>query len=237
MYQGFLREPGGKIRRIHPKGATYTDVESINDGGVVTGFYSGTKNVYHGFVRAADGTVTTFDPPGAFTGPYPTSAGQENAVTINPEGTIAGWYSDTSNVTHAFVRDKNGVITTIDAPGAGTLAGQGTVSGGINPKGVITGSYIDANSVNYGFVRDKNGVIATVDTPGAGTSAGQGTSPIGINSPGVTTGWYADGNNVNLDREARLLSENQMRFNLASVLVRGRLKSVQEAITGGGSQS
>jgi flagellar basal-body rod protein FlgB len=42
-----------------------------------------------------------------------------------------------------------------------------------------------------------------------------------------------DGNNVNLDREARLLAENQMRFNLASVLVRGQLKSVQEAIQGG----
>jgi flagellar basal-body rod protein FlgB len=44
-----------------------------------------------------------------------------------------------------------------------------------------------------------------------------------------------DGNNVNLDREARLLAENQMRFNLASVLVKSQLKTVQEAIQGGGT--
>jgi flagellar basal-body rod protein FlgB len=39
-----------------------------------------------------------------------------------------------------------------------------------------------------------------------------------------------DGNNVNIDREARMLAENAMRFNLATVLVRGQLKSVRDAI-------
>jgi len=46
-----------------------------------------------------------------------------------------------------------------------------------------------------------------------------------------------DGNNVNIDREARMLSENQMRFNLASVLVKGQLKTVLEAIQGGSGSS
>ena len=44
-------------------------------------------------------------------------------------------------------------------------------------------------------------------------------------------------NNVSIDREARLLSENQMRFNLASALVKGELKTVLEAIQGGGGSS
>ncbi len=45
----------------------------------------------------------------------------------------------------------------------------------------------------------------------------------------------ADGNNVDLDREARLLSENAIRFSVASNLLRGQLKNIRLAITGGGS--
>lgn len=47
----------------------------------------------------------------------------------------------------------------------------------------------------------------------------------------------ADGNNVDLDREARLLSENAIRFSVASNLLRDQLKSIRLAITGGGSSS
>ena len=83
--------------------------------------------------------------------------------------------------------------------------------------------------------------IANADTPGYKTqdidfqfefmSLTKGEHPQTIQPEGLTE--KPDGNNVNLDREARLLSENQMRFNLASVLVKGQLKAVQEAITGG----
>lgn len=47
-----------------------------------------------------------------------------------------------------------------------------------------------------------------------------------------TPGLYEkpDGNNVSVDREARLLAENTIRFNLASTLVRGKLESVRKAI-------
>jgi flagellar basal-body rod protein FlgB len=44
-----------------------------------------------------------------------------------------------------------------------------------------------------------------------------------------------DGNNVNLDREARLLAENAMRFNLASSLMRQQIKLVKDAIQEGKS--
>jgi flagellar basal-body rod protein FlgB len=44
-----------------------------------------------------------------------------------------------------------------------------------------------------------------------------------------------DGNNVSIDREARLLSENTMKFNLATQMVRGELKSVRSAIEEGRS--
>ena len=79
-------------------------------------------NVYHGFVRAADGTITTFDIPGAGTGAFQgTFPGG-----INPAGTIPGTYTDSSGVNHGFVRARDGTVTTFDIPDAGTGSGQGT---------------------------------------------------------------------------------------------------------------
>lgn len=39
-----------------------------------------------------------------------------------------------------------------------------------------------------------------------------------------------DGNNVNIDRESRLLSENDLRFSIATNLLRSRLKTLRSAI-------
>lgn len=42
-----------------------------------------------------------------------------------------------------------------------------------------------------------------------------------------------DGNNVSLDREARLLSENALRFNVAANLLRVQIQSLRSAIKEG----
>jgi flagellar basal-body rod protein FlgB len=42
-----------------------------------------------------------------------------------------------------------------------------------------------------------------------------------------------DGNNVDLDREARLLAENALRFNMATNFLRSQLKDLHMAIQGG----
>ena len=42
-----------------------------------------------------------------------------------------------------------------------------------------------------------------------------------------------DGNNVSLDREARLLSENALRFQLASQLMKAQIRQVRSAIQEG----
>ena len=42
-----------------------------------------------------------------------------------------------------------------------------------------------------------------------------------------------DGNNVNLDREARLLAENSLRFSIASGFARSDLASIRSAIQDG----
>jgi len=42
-----------------------------------------------------------------------------------------------------------------------------------------------------------------------------------------------DGNNVDMDREARLLAENTLRFSIASSLARSELRSIRSAIEEG----
>src|SRR5438094_4728347 len=83
-------------------------------------------------------TITTFDAPGAGTGP-----GQGTLpFAINPAGTVIGYYVDASDARHGFLRTRNGNITTFDAPGAGTGAGQGTVAVSINPEAAVAGRYV-----------------------------------------------------------------------------------------------
>lgn len=107
----------------------------------------------------------------------------------------------------------------------------------------VTGNlerYMDLLSARQKLVASN---IANADTPGYKTqdidfqsefmSLAGGQSPQTIHTEGLKE--KPDGNNVNIDREARMLSENQMRFNMASALVRGNIKTIQEAITGGGS--
>jgi len=80
--------------------------------------------------------------------------------------------------------------------------------------------------------------IANADTPGYRTKDIDfraefdrqigGPSPSTIEPKGLNV--KPDGNNVDLDREARLLSENALRFSVASSFARSELSSVKTAI-------
>ncbi|HMF77663.1 MAG TPA: flagellar basal body protein [Bryobacteraceae bacterium] len=85
--------------------------------------------------------------------------------------------------------------------------------------------------------------IANADTPGYKTkgldfaselrqaqAAQSNAAPAISDIPGLRV--KEDGNNVDLDREARLLSENGLRFSVASNLVRTQLKCIRSAIQG-----
>jgi hypothetical protein len=98
--------------------------------------------------RARDGSIITFDVPGAGTGAFQGTLPQ----SIGPAGAIAGYYIDASNVSHGFVRASDGAITTLDAPGAGTGSGQGTVLYTSNPRGAIAGFYVDSSYVSHWFL-------------------------------------------------------------------------------------
>ena len=206
---GFLRAPDGSITTFDAPGAGTgsgpggfigdsnpgTQAESINPAGAIAGQYRDASNVYHGFLRASDGTFTTFDAPGAGTDPF------QGTITasfsgLNPAGAIVGWYVDASNVNHGYVRARDGTFTTFEAPGAGTDSGQGTILDSINPAGATTGYYFDASNVSHGLLRTSDGAITTFEAPGAGTGPGQGTFGGNINPAGAIAGSYIDASNV-----------------------------------------
>lgn len=90
--------------------------------------------------------------------------------------------------------------------------------------------------------------IANADTPGYHTrdldfqselqrqiqgSAGNSTRPRPVLHEVSGLPVRNDGNNVSLDREARLLAENALRFNVASNLLRSQIRMVKSAIDEG----
>jgi hypothetical protein len=104
---------------------------------------------YRAFLRARDGSYTTFDAVPSPTSPCCTWT---FGVAINLEGAVAGYDNDYDSVNHGFVRWRNGTVTLLDAPGAGTGSGQGTWAISINPFGLVAGQFADANGVFHGFV-------------------------------------------------------------------------------------
>ncbi|MGD0001682.1 MAG: flagellar basal body protein [Bryobacteraceae bacterium] len=100
--------------------------------------------------------------------------------------------------------------------------------------------YLDLLSARQTLVASN---VANIDTPGYRTrdidfqfeleSQLAGNSPTVFEPAGLTV--KNDGNNVSLDREARLLAENAMRFNLVSNLMKNELRMVKSAIDEGKS--
>src|SRR6516164_3722575 len=203
VVHGYLRARDGSFTTFDVPGAggagtgpyPGTLASFINPAGAITGLYTDTNYAAHGFVRAPDGTITTFDAPGAGTGSGEGTFVETPTGGINPAGEITGDSCDAVTC-HGYLRSPDGSFTIFDAPGAGTAANQGTGGFGINPAGVITGFYIDTNNTMHGFVRAKHGDITTFDAPGAGTGASQGTEPFANNPAGAATGFYIDADNV-----------------------------------------
>ena len=106
---GFLRTEDGTIITFDVLGAgtgpgqgTFvSSVDGLTPAGAIGGYYTDQKGVNHGYVRSPDGAITTFDVPGAGTGP-----GQgPNVYSIAPNGAVTGFYLDANNAVHGFVRE------------------------------------------------------------------------------------------------------------------------------------
>jgi len=111
-------------------------------------------------------------------------------------------------------------------------------TGVLNPIVTSLERYMDLLSTRQKLVASN---IANADTPGYKTrdldfqfeymSLLEGGAPRPVEVLGLTS--KNDGNNVSLDREARLLAENALRFGVASQLLRGEIRAVRSAIQEG----
>jgi hypothetical protein len=93
-----------------------------NDLGVVVGYYTDSNVVPHGFLRAPNGDIVSFEAPGAGLG-HGLNQGTV-AYSINDLGVIAGQFQNSSYVYQGFVRHPDGSFTTFKAPGAGTASSK-----------------------------------------------------------------------------------------------------------------
>jgi flagellar hook protein FlgE len=99
-----------------------------------------------------------------------------------------------------FVRDSDGVITTINLPGTAPNCVANAIQGlysvpfpsvSVNDQGTITGYYTNAAKVPVAFVRFENGKVITFYRRGS-----KQTIPTAINTDGVIIGYFSQGREV-----------------------------------------
>ncbi len=127
-------------------------------------------------LAASPATITSYEIPGAVS---------VSMSGIDAAGLIVGSYLDSNRVSHGFTRDAAGVLTIIDAPGAGTATGQGTYTAGVSNGGQIAGSYADSGGREHGFWLGPSGRFVIFDAPDSDE-----TFASGINDSGQVSGFY-----------------------------------------------
>jgi hypothetical protein len=155
---GFVTTPDGPGTSFRP-GFDLTLPFGINRSGVIAGIWSDPAGT-HGFLRAPDGTITSYNYPGDITSYYgtvvhmPFCCRSASGVYggINAGGSVAATYYE-SGKAHGFVRTPDGTITTFD------LGSGSTYAVAINDFGIILGSYVDSSG-SVGYLRVPKGVIA-----------------------------------------------------------------------------
>jgi hypothetical protein len=183
----YLRQANGKIVRIDLPDSQYADGLDVNNKGVATGDFVDSNGLWHGFIRAKDGSLTTFEEPNAATG----SDMGTFAGATNIHGDTIGPYIDGDGVLHGYIRHANNTFTEFDVDGA-----VDTIPYNENAKGWVVGFFDDENGVTHGFIRKPNGRIIVVDVAGAGTDPGQGTVVQDISDNEIAVGNYVDADNV-----------------------------------------
>jgi hypothetical protein len=143
---GFIRAADGTFATFSIDGAQSTNPCSINDAGVVAGYFGG--SVYHGFVRSADGSISVFDPPGS---------SRVVGALINNRGEVAGAFqaSDRDRQQHGFMLSPDGTFVVFDPPNS-TI----TEVNGIDDRGRIVGE-----GGGYGFIRSPDGRMQLFKVP------------------------------------------------------------------------
>ncbi len=161
----FLSDASGKnliTINAPPPSANTVNAQSVNDNGLVVGFFVGSDGQYHGFLTnvsaARNGILTVtqiVDPT------IPTFPGEPGAtfvfsqiLGVNDQGLAVGYYGDSTVSQHGFLYNtQTGVYTFVDDPSEQFDNGvEVTQITGITNSGEITGFYSDATAVDHGFV-------------------------------------------------------------------------------------
>jgi len=154
---GFIRSCNGTFTTIDVDSYDHhTTVEVIDNAGDVAGQYEDKNNphIWHAFIRTSDGTITSFDGPGAYN-TFPSD--------LHPPMTV-GWYYTADGV-HGFSR-AGATFTTIDYPGAtATYPSSIRYAAGIGFY-EIAGTYDDQGGRRHGFFTPhKDLPLRTLDPP------------------------------------------------------------------------
>ncbi len=105
----YLRASDGTFTTFDVPGACYAVALGLNNSGTIVGQYATLTtggncyaNPVHLFLRAADGTFTTFDVPGAsfYLQTFPSGP----VLAINSSGAVLGTFFDANGVAHGFLR-------------------------------------------------------------------------------------------------------------------------------------
>jgi hypothetical protein len=99
-------------------------------------------------------------------------------LNINEENEIAGQYLDSANISHGYLRFRDGTVERFSITGAADTDTSST--DGLNRKGDIAGAYFDDGNVEHGLLRFRDGRVDLFDVDGAGTGPNQGTNTSGI---------------------------------------------------------
>lgn len=169
---------------IDPPGSVLTIPYGMNDHGVITGFYYLPDQSSHGFVRSADGTVTTPALPAGAIG--------SQLGSVNNTGIAVGAYLDVFGVGHGATYNIAANAWTTLPDIAGTVANL--------PTGITNGNFIVGAAVggysptglpahNRGYFYNGSG-YNFFDAPGADINFA-GTVPEDINESGVVAGFVS----------------------------------------------
>ena len=164
-------------------GALGTYPMSINKAMTVTGYYYVSSTVARGFLREANGAMTTFSVGnGLWTEPE----------SINAAGDITGYYEVVPGVPHGFLRYADGRVVTSD-PAENQLPGLQSLPVSINAFDDIAGNYQIPGVASNGFSRSRTGAFSTI---GLGQNAGEKTVVTGLNQSGTVVGYLAGTNTL-----------------------------------------
>jgi hypothetical protein len=206
VVHGFVRDAVGTITKFDVPGSLLTEPASINSRGDITGHYevpSGytgdlafLSTIPFGFVRTADGQITTF----GSVNPAPGTSQLlwYQPVAIDDNGEIAGNIVSGSLGSEIFVRYPDGSFTGT----AFTGADYDTVATGLNANGGLVAWVTEGEpSLAGGFYWNGQGSIpnptnptqTSVEVPNA-----LGTYPSGSNAAGTVVGYYMTGSQAAL---------------------------------------